>query len=141
MNLKKGYFRLTLVLSILLGIVGSFWVLEHTIENEHGIIRQCLPYELQIRVRDEEENRAMASIGEKIGTGFPWQFAAVQELRSKTHGSFGPDYILYFWKQLAVLSLPGFVTVWFIYVLVGRIIIPFIVKGFESGSRKGGQLT
>jgi len=98
-------------------------------------------YELQIRVRDEEENRAMVSIGEKIRTGFPWQFAADKELRSKTHRSFGPDYLLYFWKQLAVLSLPGFVTVWFIYVLVGHIIIPFIVKGFESGSRKGGQLT
>jgi hypothetical protein len=37
MNIRKGFFRLTLVLSILVGIVSSFWVLEHTIENRDGI--------------------------------------------------------------------------------------------------------
>jgi hypothetical protein len=137
MNLRKGFLRLTLVLSILVGIMSSFPVLEHTIENEHGIVRKCLPYELQIRIRNEQKDRAMEGYGRKIA--YPWEFEEVRKLALKTHKSFGPDYILYWWRHLAVLTLPGFFTVWFIYGLTGWIIIPFIVRGFHSSSKKGAE--
>jgi hypothetical protein len=138
MNLRKGFFRLTLVLSILIGIVSSFGVLEHTIENEHGVVRRCLPYGLQIRVDNEWKARAMESYGEKVA--YPWEFVEVRKLHSKTHDSFGPDYILFWWRHLAVLSLPGFIAVWFFYGVIGWIIIPFIVRGFKANSVKGGDL-
>lgn len=135
MNLRKGFFRLTLVLSILVGIVSSFWVLEHTIENEHGIVQRCLPYELQIRIGNEKIERIAERITRKA---FGYK---ADLLPSKTHESFGPDYILYWWRHLAFLSLPGFVTVWFIYGLTGWVIIPFIVsvRGFQGSSPKGGK--
>ena len=134
MNLKKGFFRLTLVLSILIGIISSFPMLEYTIENEHGIVQRCLPYGLQIRISNEGTQRTVESIMKKK---YPYDSAL---LPSKSHESFGPDYVLYWWRHLAVLSLPGFVTVWFIYGLTGWVIIPFIVRGFQGSSPKGGQL-
>ena len=137
MNLPRGFFRLTLVLSILVGIVSSFWVLEHTIENERGIIKKCLPYWFQIRIDNEWEARAMFRSAKKVA--YPWEFAEVRKFHSKTHGSFGPDYILHWWRHLAFLSIPGFVTVWFIYGLTGWVIIPFIVRGFHNNSKKGGD--
>ena len=53
MNLRKGFFRLTLVLSILAGIISSFPLLEDTIKNKDGIVRKSLPYGLQIMVSNE----------------------------------------------------------------------------------------
>jgi hypothetical protein len=100
-------------------------VLESTIENEHRIIKKCLPYELQIRIRNEGKDRAMERIAKKT---YPYDFALLSLLHSKTHESFGPDYILFWWSHLAVLSLPGFVTVWFIYGVIGWINIPFIAE-------------
>lgn len=132
MNLRKGFFRLTLVLSILVGIVSSFWVLEHTIENEHGVIRKCLPYELQIRIRNEGIQRTVERIAKKQ---YP-NYSAL--LPSETHESFGPDYILYWRRHLAVLSIPGLVAVWFIYGLTGWAIIPFIVRGFKAKNNPMG---
>jgi hypothetical protein len=137
MNIRKGFFRLTLVLSFLVGIASSFWVLEHTIENEQGIVYRCLPYGLQISVNNEWKARATETYGKKIA--YPWEFDEVRKLHSETHQDFGPDYILFWWRHLAVLSLPGFVAVWFIYGLTGWVIIPFIVRGFQGSSQKGGE--
>jgi hypothetical protein len=136
MNIRKGFFRVTLVLSILVGIISSFWVLEHTIENEHGIVRRSLPYGLQISVDNEWKARTTERLAKKVA--YPWEFAEVRKLHSKTHQDFGPDYTLFWWRHLAVLSLPCFVAVWFIYGLTGWVIIPFIVRGFQSCSKKGG---
>jgi hypothetical protein len=133
MNLRKGFLRLTVVVSILVGIFSSFWVLEHAIKNEHGIVRRCLPYGLQIRIRDEGTQRAAERIMKRL---YPYDSDL---LPSETHKSFGPDYILYWWKHLAVLSLPGFVAVWFIYGLTGGAIIPFIVRGFRGNPAKAGE--
>jgi hypothetical protein len=132
MNLRKGFFRLTLVLSILVGIVSSFWVLEHTIENKDGIVWRTLPYFFQLRIEGEWENRTVERLMKK-------RFYDSALLPSKTHESLGPDYILYWWRHLAILSLPGFVTVWFIYGLTGWIIIPFIVRGFKGKSKKESE--
>jgi hypothetical protein len=92
MNLRKGFFRLTLVLSILVGIFSSFWVLEYTIENEHGIVQRCSPYGLQIRISNEGRQRTVERIAKNQ---FPYDFALLRLLHSKTHESFGPDYILF----------------------------------------------
>jgi hypothetical protein len=135
-NIRRGFFRLTLVLSILVGILSSFLVLEHTIENEHGIVQKCLPYGLQIRIGNEERARTVERIAKRQ---YPYDIALLRLLHSKTHQSFGPDYILFWWRHLAVLSLPGFVTVWFIYGFTGWVIIPFIVRGFQGSSAKGGE--
>lgn len=133
MNIRKGFFRLTLLLSILVGIVSSFRVLEHTIENKRGIVQRCLPYGLQDRISDERTQRTAERI---MKEQYPYDSAL---LPSEAHESFGPDYILFWWRHLAILSLPGFVIVWFIYGLTGWIIIPFIFRGFEVNSRKGGE--
>jgi hypothetical protein len=130
MNLKKGFFRLTLVLSILVGIVSSFWVLEHTIKNEDGIVYRCLPYGLQIGVGNEGRERKVERIVRKE---YPYESALIP---SQTHESFGPDYILFWWRHLAVLTLPGFVAIWFIYGLTRWVLIPFIVRGFQGSSKK-----
>ena len=137
MNLKKGFFRLTLVLSILVGMVSSFWVLEHAIENEHGIVKKCLPYGLQISVNNELEARTTERLVKKVS---PDEFELLRRLLSDTHESFGPDYILFWWRHLGVLSLPGFVTVWLIYGLTRWVVIPFVVKGFQGSSEKGVKL-
>jgi hypothetical protein len=156
MNIRKGFFRLTLVLSILVGIVSSFWVLEHTIEydashaviedvgdrleyktsHEAGIVKRCLPYGLWIGLTNEERARTVERYVKKH---FPYDSDSLRQVHSKTHESFGPDYILYWWRHLALLTLPGFVTVWFIYGLTGWVIIPFIVRGFKDNSAKGGE--
>ncbi len=133
MNIRKGFFRLTLVLSILVGIVSSFWVLEDTIKNEDGIVQRCLPYGLQIRISNEGTERTVERIMKKQ---YLYDSAL---LPSKTHESFGPDYILFWWRHLAALSIPGFVAVWFIYELIRWVIVPFIVRGFQGSSAKGGE--
>lgn len=133
MNIRKGFFRLTLVLSILVGVVSSFWVLEYTIENNHGIVKKCLPYWFQIRIDNEWEARTTERLAEKV---YPYDFKLLRHFFSETHRSFGPDYILHWWRHLAFLSLPGFVTVWFIFGLTEWVIIPFIVRGFQSSSKK-----
>ena len=144
MNIRKGMFRLTLILSILVGIISSFPLLEHAIKNPDGIVRRSLPYFFQLRIDNELENRTMESYGKKIID--PWErdregtrgVDFLRKLHSKTHYPFGPDYILYWWRHLAVLSIPGFVAVWFIYGLSGWVIIPFIVRGFQGSSARGG---
>jgi hypothetical protein len=136
MNIRKGFFRLTLILSILVGIISSFWVLEHTIENEYGIVKKCLPYGLQISVDNEWKARTTERLAEKV---YPYDFKLLHHFFSETHKSFGPDYILFWWRHLAIFSLPGFVAVWFIYNLARWVIIPFIVRGFQSSSKKGGN--
>lgn len=103
--------------------------------NADGIVYRCLPYELQIKIRDEGKARIMENYGKRIA--FPWEIMELKKL-VKTHKSFGPDYILYWWKHLAILSIPGFVAVWFIYGLTRWVIIPFIVRGFQRSSQKGG---
>ena len=133
MNIRRGFFRLTLVSSILIGIVSSFWVLEHTIESKHGILYRCLPYGLQIGISNEATERVRGKIIKEQSHAAYSIF-----VRLKTHQTFGPDYILYWWRHLAVLSLPGFVTVWFIYGLTGWVIIPLIARGFQGSSAKGG---
>jgi hypothetical protein len=135
MNLRKGFFRLTLVFSILVGMVSSFWVLEHAIESRDGIVRRSLPYFFQFRIEWESENRTM----KRIINQFPPGYFRDEPSQPKTHESFGPDYVLYWWRHLALLSIPGFVTVWFIYGLTGWVIIPFIVRGFQGNSVKGGK--
>jgi len=157
MNIRKGFFRLTLVLSILVGIVSSFWLLEHTIEydashaviddvgdrleyktsHEAGIIKRCLPYGLYIGLTNEERARTVERWAKKQ---YFHDSEILRQVHSKTHESLGPDYILFWWRHLAILSLPGFVAVWFIYGLIRWIIVPFIVRGFQGSSAKGGQL-
>jgi hypothetical protein len=161
MNIRKGFFRLTLVLSILVGIVSSFWVLEHIIEydashaayvyvgdrleyetsHEAGIIERCLPYGLQIGLTNEEKARAAERLAKESHLRDSDVLELLRLLDCKTHESFGPDFILYWWRHLAILSIPGFVAVWFIYGLTAWIIVPFVVRGFQGSSRKGGQLT
>ena len=136
MNLRKGFFRLALVLSILIGIASSFWVLEDTVGNEDGIVYRCLPYELQIRISNEGKDRTTESYGKKIAN--PWDLIELRKL-VKTHKSFGPDYILFWWRHLAVLSIPGFVAVWLIYGLTRWVFIPFITRGFRGSSPKEGK--
>ena len=135
MNIRKGFFRLTLGLSILAGMVSSFWVLVHAIENEYGIVRRSLPYFFQFRIGWEWENRAI----KRIMNQYPPGYFRDRPSKPKTHESFGPDYVLYWWRHLAILSVPGFVIVWFIYGLTGWVIIPFIVRGFQGNSPKGGE--
>lgn len=137
MNLRKGFFRLTLVLSVLVGIVSSFPVLEHSIENKRGIVYGCLPYGLQIRIDNELKARKLESLAKEMGS--PREFMEWSKLHSKAHTYFGPDYILFWWRHLAVLSLPGFVAVWVIYGFIGWVIIPFIVRGFQGSPAKGGE--
>ena len=136
MNLRKGFFRLTLVLSILAGIISSFPLLEDTIKNKDGIVRRSLPYGLQIMVSNEGIDRA---VERAMIRSYGYNSGEHNFAHSKTHESFGPDYILFWWRHLAVLSIPGFVTVWFIYGLTGWVIIPFIVRGFQGSSVKGGE--
>ena len=127
MNLRRGFFRIALIFSILVGTVSSFAVLEHAIENKGGIVQRCLPYGLQIRIRDEGIQRT----AERMTKQF---LNRPLLLPSKTHESFGPDYILFWWRHLAVFSLPGFLAVWFIYGLIRWLFVPFIVTGFKGSS-------
>jgi len=88
---------------------------------------------LQIGISNEATQRAVERIMKRR------YLYGSDLLPSETHESFGPDYILFWWRHLAVLSLPGFVTVWFIYGLTGWLIIPFIVRGFQGSSAKGDE--
>ena len=136
MNLRKGFFRLTLVLSILAGIISSFPLLEDTIKNKDGIVRRSLPYGLQIMVSNEGIDRA---VERAMIRSYGYNSGEHNFAHSKTHESSGLDYILFWWRHLAVLSIPGFVTVWLIYGLTGWVVIPFIVRGFQGRSVKGGE--
>jgi hypothetical protein len=159
MNLRKGFFRLTLVLSILVGSVSSFWLLEHTIEydashaayvyvgdrleyktsHEAGIIKRCLPYGLYVGLTNEEKARTAERLAKESHLRAPEMLELLRLLDCETHEPFGPDYILYWWRHLALLTLPGFFTVWFIYGLTRWVIIPFIVRGFKDNSAKGSE--
>jgi hypothetical protein len=96
-------------------------------------VQRSLPYGLQVRINNEETERTIERIMKKE---YP-DYSSL--LPSKTHESFGPDYILYWWRHLALLSLPGFVAVWFVYSLTRWVIVPFIVTGFKDTSARGGE--
>jgi hypothetical protein len=136
MNIRRGFFRLTLLLSILVGIVSSFPLLEHAIKNPDGIVQRSLPYGLQIRISNEGIDRA---VERAVIRSYGYNSGEHNFAQSKTHESFGPDYVLYWWRHLAVLSIPGFVAIWFIYGLTGWVIVPFIVRGFQGSSARGGE--
>lgn len=124
-----------MVLSILVGMTTSFPVLEHIIESKRGVLQRCFPYSLQDRISDEREARQIGKLAKAYGgRDIPDEFLPIN-----THKSTRPDYITFWWRELGLLSLLGFAMVWFICGLTGWIIIPFIFRGFQGSSVKGGE--
>lgn len=169
MNIRKGFFRLTLVLSILIGIITP--LCHEWIFDEKSVFNILFP--------DDWGNR---SLQEKLkGTGLivdteylllpnfkrlnierQLKERIISDEKSRPTKSqekkgdifdriapngwgFLPDkgYSFSFkpgWGELSLLAFIGFASPWFIYLFIRWVIVGFIVGGFKGKSPKGGEL-
>jgi hypothetical protein len=74
----------------------------------------------------------------RIINQFPPGYFRDEPSQPKTHESFDQTMFC-IGGDTWLFEHPGFVTVWFIYGLTGWVIIPFIVRGFQGNSVKGGK--
>lgn len=126
MNIQKGFFRLTLILSILIAIVASFshkWIFKKTCEY--------LPYSWKDRQIDGALIEAIRHARE---SSLP--MSEVREYRLKEKTYFFSDrlmnHILFWWRELSLSAFVGFASPWFLYLFIRWVVIAFIIGGFKG---------
>lgn len=158
MNIKRGFFRLSLVLSILIGTMAPFcheWIFDET-----SVVDANLPDKWENKspqeklssidslLLDNSKFFALPKI-EQLNIRRQLKESIISDVKSpkqpekKDDLSFLPDqpkvrFIGYFfsfkagWRELSLLAFVGFASPWLIYLFIRWVIIVFIAGGFKG---------
>jgi len=155
MNIRKGFFRLTLVLSIIVGMISPLcldWIFdkrEVTIKVPEGWITKTTQEKLNsidelfssneiIEWDDGTKTLGVLSLPKMEQWNIKRQFKRriiserprPEDKRVKFIGysfSFKAE-----WIELSFLAFVGFVSTWFIYLFIRLVIVAFIMGGFKT---------
>ena len=159
MNLKKGFFRLTLVLSILVGIMTPFcheWIFD-----EKSVVEVSFPlnFSLQEKLKGSflnprvEDYLALCGVDhlrlskiKLLNIQRQLRDIIISEAkRPPKEADKWEKYRVYRlsfkvgWRELSLLALVGFASTWVIHLFIRWVVIAFIVRGFkEKGKPIGG---
>lgn len=152
MNLRKGFFRLTLVLSIIAGIIPPLcheWFL-----GKSEKIEVALPQSLESKSLNEKldwiddflSHKAaffLLSKAKQINMKRQLKEQIINEEKKKDEWSKYRVYVVSSnggWVELGFLAIVGFAFTWLVYFFIRWVIWAFIVEGFKNkATSKGGN--
>jgi len=144
MNIQRGVFRLTIILSILIGILFMIY-------NKYLLTPAVVNVDLPQNWHTKSQQNKLDNVDDLLKTNpISLNLSKIQRLNIRSQlrnilktqitdewDKYLVSYQIEFrvgWKELIFLGLTGFISVWIIYAFIRIIIFHFIVGGFKSNS-------
>lgn len=129
MNIPKGFFRLTLVLSILIGIITPFaheWILGEI------VIRIKFPDGWADMSSQQKQSHIDSLLSNNIRFSLLPETSQLKIRKDLSLLSYRANVIIQpGWRELSLLAFIGFAFPWLIYLFIRWVIVAFIIGGFR----------